>query len=162
MNNNFLGKCASPQTMADGDTPLISDRGGFVQRKTSLAQALLVFLAKKAISARTEQRNQHRRTAAQSFHTFTDTLNNPSRFMTIDSRKFAAPIAIHISDITVTECACIESHTDLTRSWQSKIYIFNRQGCAKCSTNGSFHFHDFQLCEIDVGVFATGSVFTPS
>jgi len=52
-------------------------------------------------------------------------LNNPGRFMTIDSRKFAAPIAIHISDITVTDCAGIKSYMDLTGPWQPKIYIFN-------------------------------------
>ena len=133
-----------------------------VQAAQSLAQVFLVFLAKKAISARAEQRNQHRRTAAQSFHIFTDALNNPSRFMTIDSRKFAAPIAIHISDITVTDCACIQPYVDLTRSWHPKIYILNRKGCAKCSTNRSFHFDDFQLCEINVGAFAAGSAFIPS
>ena len=30
MNNDFLGKCAGPQTMADGDTLLVGDRGRFV------------------------------------------------------------------------------------------------------------------------------------
>ena len=54
VNNDFIGKCASPQTMADGDTLLIGDRRGFVQWKTSLAQAFLALPAKKAITARAE------------------------------------------------------------------------------------------------------------
>ena len=146
MNNDFLGKCAGPQPVANGDALLIGDRRGFVQRKTSLAQAFLVLPAIKAIAARTEQRNQYRRAAAQPFHIFTDSLNNPSRFMTIDSRKFATPITIHISNITVTDCASIKSYVDLTWSWQPKIYIFNGKGCTKCSTNRGSHFATFQLC----------------
>ena len=146
MNNDFLGKCAGPQPVANGDALLIGDRRGFVQRKTSLAQAFLVLPAKKAIAARAEQRNQYRRTAAQPFHIFTDALNNPSRFMTIDSRKFATPTTIHISNITVTDCAGIKSYMDLTGSWQPKIYIFNQKGCTKCSTNRGSHFAAFQLC----------------
>ena len=146
MNNDFLGKCAGPQPVANGDALLIGDRRGFVQRKTSLAQAFLVLPAKKAIAARAEQRNQHRRTAAQPFHIFTDSLNNPGRFMTKDSRKYAAPIAIQVSDITVTDCTCVEPYMNLTGSWQPKIYIFNKKGCTKCSTNRGSHFAAFQLC----------------
>ena len=40
--------------LADGDTLLVGDRGGFVERKTSLAQAFLALPAKKAILARAQ------------------------------------------------------------------------------------------------------------
>ncbi len=148
VDHDMLGEGARAHAMHERLALGAVQRRLDVEREHFLAEDGRPAGAGRAAAAGADQRRDDGIADLHALDAQPDRLDHARRLMAVDRRQVAAPGAVEIENVAVTDCAGGQLDPDFARTGIGEFHLFDAEGRAEGAADGGSGFHGF-LSPID-------------